>query len=207
MSDKTPLLSPPSDRPFALTDEKYNAECARGKVIGSNFPYHEVQRSLGYSERNTPGLSASDVTRELARHLDNFAKQQGCQLPATREHISRYLWMQASRGMLLWEEILRAARVARRKDRCRPIDHYFGCSQMLGKPGTKKKGELLKWVRYIVQEGLCAKCGTEFPYNVLTLDRIIPGREQGNYVWSNVQLLCGPCHKRKDDCDQKAKLP
>ena len=205
MPDKTPLLPPPSDRPFALTDEKFSAECARGEVKGSNFPYREVQSLLGYSERNTPGLSASGVTDELARYLHNFAKQQGRPLPATRDHISRYLWVQASRGMLPWEEILRAVRVARRKDLCRPIAHYFGYSQML-EPGTRKKGELLKWVRYIAQEGVCAGCSAEFPYSDLEKDRRKPGREQGNYVWSNVQLLCRPCHERKDNYGQTAKL-
>ena len=207
MSDKTHLLPSPSDRPFALTEEKFSTGSACGEVKGSNFPYHEVQSLPGYSERNTSGLSASGVTSELARYVDNFAKEQGRQLPATQEHISRYLWMQASRSMLPWEEILRAVRVARRKGLCRPIAHHFGYSQLLEKPGTKKRGELLKWVWYIAQEGVCAICGTEFPYNSLTVDRIIRGREQGIYKWSNVQLLCGPCHNLKDNCDQKVKRP
>ena len=64
-----------AERPFAITAEKYNAEYASGKVTGSKFPHHEVRRLPGYAERNTPGLTRSDVTKELARHLTEYAER------------------------------------------------------------------------------------------------------------------------------------
>ena len=207
MSDKTHLLPPPSDRPFALTDEKYSTESACGEVKGSNFPYHEVQSLPGYSERNTSSLSAYDVTNEAARCLEDFAKQQGGSLGYRQRDISFYLWMQASRSMLPWKDILREGRLARKKDPCRPVAHYFGYCHILGKDDSKRNKALLKLARYIIQEGVCAGCNTEFPYNRLTVDRIIRGREQGIYKWSNVQLLCRPCHNLKDNCEQKVKRP
>ena len=199
MSDESHLLPSTSDQPFALTAEKYNAECARGEVKGSNFHYHEVQSLPGYSERDTPGLSASDVTNEVAHCLEDFAKQQGGSLGYRQRDISFYLWMQASRSMLPWKDILREGRLAGKKDPYRPVAHYFGYCHILGKDDSKRKKALLKLVRYVVQEGVCAGCNTEFPYTGLTRDRIKPGREQGNYVWSNMQLMCRPCHERKDN--------
>ena len=90
LSDKTHLLPSPSDRPFALTEEKYSTESACGEVKGSNFPFHEVQSLPGYSERNTSGLSASGVTSEagpLCRQTSQ--RNKVAQLPATqRAHIA-----------------------------------------------------------------------------------------------------------------------
>ena len=54
--------TPSAEQPFATTAEKYDTESASGKVTGSNFPYREVQRLPGYSERRKPGLAAVDVT-------------------------------------------------------------------------------------------------------------------------------------------------
>ena len=74
------MSSPPkatSERPFAIIAEKYNAEYASGKVTGSKFPHHEVRDLPGYAERNTPGLTGSDVTKDLARHLTEYADRHG----------------------------------------------------------------------------------------------------------------------------------
>ena len=54
--------TPSDDRPFAKTIEKSNAEYANGKEIRSNFPYDAVRNLPGYTERETPGLAAVDVT-------------------------------------------------------------------------------------------------------------------------------------------------
>ena len=67
MPHKNHLLPPTSKRPFATTAERYNDEHSRGNVKGSNFPHHEVRSLPGYSERDKPGLTAADVTNELAR--------------------------------------------------------------------------------------------------------------------------------------------
>ena len=197
MPHKNHLLPPTSKRPFATPAERYNDEHSRGNVKGSNFPHHEVRSLPGYSERDKPGLTAADVTNELARYLAEFAKQQGSPLPYQQRDISHYLWLQASRRMLAWEVILRVVRWARKTDSRPPVAHYFGYWHILGKEGTKKKKELLKLVWYITQEGVCNGCGAEFQYSDLTRDRTKPGNAQGNYVLPNVKLMCGPCNNRK----------
>ena len=197
MPDNNHLLTPTSKRPFATTADGYNDEQASGNVKGSNFPHHEVRSLSGYSERDRPCLTAADVTNELACCLAEYAKQKGSPLPYQQRDMSHYLWLQASRRMLAWEEILSVVRVARKGGRRQPVAHYFGYWHILGKEGTKKKKELLKLVRYITQEGACDGCGTEFQFSDLTLDRIKPGKAKGEYVLPNVQLMCGPCNNRK----------
>ena len=78
-----------AEPPFAATIEKYNIEHAHGKVTVSNFPYHVIQSLPGYTERDTPGLTASDLTRELARYLAEYAARQGLSdsLPGTRRRL------------------------------------------------------------------------------------------------------------------------
>ena len=65
----------------------------------------------------TPELAAGDVTNDLARNLAEYAEQKGCPLPYQQRQISHYLWIQASRRMLAWEEILSAVRAAQKRDR------------------------------------------------------------------------------------------
>ena len=193
MPDKIRPLSPISKRPFAATLE------------GSNFPYHEVRDLPGYAKRDTPALGATGVTSELARYLVEYAKRKGSPLPYQEQDISFYLWRQASRRMLPWEEILRVVRATRKRDRCQPIAHYFGYLQILGKKETTRVKKRIKLVRYIAQEGECAGCGEEFQFSDLTLDRIKPGKLHGEYVLSNVQLMCQRCNNaKKANYDQEA---
>ena len=57
----------------------------------------------------------------------------------------------------------------------------------------------MKLVRYVTQEGECSGCLKEFRFDQLTLDRIMPGKVNGTYELSNVQLMCQPCNNRKGD--------
>ena len=188
------LLSQTTERPFETTAEKYNAEYAIGKVTGSNFPYREVHGLTGYTKRNTPGLAAVDVTNELTRHLAEYAERNGCPLPYRQREMSQYLWIQASRGMLKWEEILHVVRGTRKRDPHQPIAHYFGYRAIVETRGSARDKKLIKLIRYITQEGACAGCGTEFRFDDLTLDRIKPGQARGTYELPNVQLMCQPCN-------------
>ena len=197
MPDKNHLLTPTSKRPFATTADRYNDEQASGNVKGSNFPHHEVRSLPGYSERDRPCLTAAGVTNELACCLAEYAKQQGSLLPYQQRDMSHYLWLQASRRMLAWEEILSVVRVARKRGRRQPIGHYFGYCRILGKNGTTRAKKRIKLVRYISQEGACVGCRTEFQFSDLTLDRIKPGKAKGEYVLPNVQLMCRPCNNHK----------
>ena len=191
------LLTQTAERPFATTAEKYTAEYASGKVTGSNFPYREVHSLTGYTKRNTPGLAAVDVTNELTRHLAEYAERNGCPLPYQQREMSQYLWIQASRGMLTWEEILPVVRATRKRDPHQPIAHYFGYRAIMETKGTARDKKLIKLIRYITQEGDCAGCRTEFRFDDLTLDRIKPGHAGGTYELPNVQLMCQPCNKVK----------
>lgn len=188
------------EQPFATTREKCKIEMANGKVKGTNFPYHMVRNLPGYQERDKPGLAAVDVTNELARHLTEYAQQKGCPLPYRRRDISHYLWMQASRRMLDWDEILSVVRAAQRRGRDKPIAHYFGYRVMIEAKGTARDKKLIKLVRYVLQEGECIGCGNEFGFDDLTLDRILPGKANGAYELLNVQLMCEPCNNLKGDC-------
>ena len=105
--------------------------------------------------------------------------------------------MQTSRGMLAWDEILRAVRATKKRDRHKPIAHYFGYCPIIGKKGSAKDKRLIKLVRYVTQEGQCAGCRTEFRFDDLTLDRILPGKAKGTYELPNVQLMCQPCNNSK----------
>ena len=195
--DISRCADPNDERPFAKTLDKCNAEMANGEVKGSNFPYHTVRNLPGYTERDNPGVAAVDVTNELARHLSEYAEQKGCQLPYRLRDISQYLWMQASRRMLAWDEILSVVRAARKKDRDKPISHYFGYRAMIETKGTARDKKLIKLIRYVTQEGECTGCGNEFGFDDLTLDRILPGKANGTYQLPNVQLMCEPCNNRK----------
>ena len=190
--------TPTADPPFATTAEKYNRECASGEVTGSNFPHHKVESLPGYTERRTPGLSGSDVTRELARHLAEYSARNGAPFPYSQRDIARYLWMQASRGMLAWDEILTVVRSTIKRDRQRPIAHYFGYRDIFNTKGSARDKKLIKLSRYVTQEGKCPLCRKEFPFDNLTLDRILPGKMGGPYELTNVQLMCQPCNNDKD---------
>ena len=188
---------PSDDRPFAKTIEKSNAEYANGKEIRSHFPYHEIRSLPGYTERETPGLAAVDVTNELARHLSAYAELKGCSLLYRQRDISQYLWVQASRRMLVWNEILSVVRAAQKRDPHKPVAHYFGYAEVIETNGTARDKKLIKLTRYVTQEGECAGCQTEFPFDHLTLDRIKPGKAEGDYQLANVQLMCEPCNNLK----------
>ncbi len=186
-----------SERPFAATIEKYNAEYASSKVTGSNFPYHKIQRLSGYSERHTPGLAAIDLTNQLAKHLVEYAENEGCPLPYQRRDISQYVWLQASRGMLDWDEVISIVRANRKRDGHHQISHYFGYCEVVEPKGTAKYKKLIKLIRYITQEGECAGCQKELQFSDLTRDRIRPGALDGEYKLLNVQLMCKHCNNEK----------
>lgn len=197
MPDANYPSSPAAERPFATTSERYNVEYASGKVTASNFPHHEVRSLPGYVERNTPGLTGSDVTKELARHLTVYAERHGVPLPYEQRDIAIYLWSQASRNMLAWNEIFKVIRATRKWNGIQPIAHYFGYRSIMGKAGRARDRKLIKLIRYINQEGECNGCHRELPFNGLTLDRIRPGKYDGGYNLPNVQLMCQPCNNRK----------
>ena len=192
-----PSRTPTAGQPFATTAEKYNTECASREVTGSNFPHNEVVSLPGYTERGTPGLSGSDVTRELARHLAAYGARKICPLPYSQRDIAWYLWLQASRGMLAWGEILKVVRSTKKRDRQKPIAHYYGYRDILNTKGSARDKKLIKLFRYVTQEGECPGCRKEFPSDDLTLDRILPGKIGGLYELRNVQLMCQPCNNGK----------
>ena len=185
------------ERPFASTAEKYNSEHASGKVTVCNFPYDEIQSLPSYSERGTPGVSGSGVAKELAKHLMDYAAAEGCSIQYHQRDIAQYFWMQASRGMLEWKEVLSVVRANRKRDHHQQIAHHFGYREVVGPKGKAGKMRLIKLVRYILQEGVCAGCQTEFSYGDLKRDRIKSGKLGGKYELPNVQLMCEPCNNAK----------
>ena len=120
-------------------------------------------------------------------------------MPGEQRDIAIYLWLQASRGLLAWDEIFNVVRATRKRNGPQPITHYFGYRSIMRKAGRAKDKKLIKLIRYTTQEGVCNGCRREFPFNDLTLDRIQPGKANGGYNLSNVQLMCQPCNHRKAD--------
>ena len=188
---------PAEERPFASTAEKYNSEHASGKVTVSNFPYDELQSLPGYSERDTPAITGSDVAKELAKHLTDYAAVEGCPIQYQQRDIAHYFWMQASRGMLAWNEVLSVVRANRKRDPHKQIAHYFGYCEVVEQKGSARDKRLIKLTRYMTQEGVCTGCRTEFQFSDLTLDRNKPGKYDGVYKLPNVQLMCRPCNNLK----------
>ena len=186
-----------AERPFGSTVAKYNMEHARGKVTVSNLPYHEIQSLPGYTTRDRPGLTASDVTRDLARYLAEFADSNGCPIPFEERDVAFYLWMQASREMLEWAQVLEVVRANWKRDRLKKVSHHFGYGEIIEEKGRANIRTLIKLVRYIMQEGICAGCQVEFRYDELTRDRTRPGVAGGEYELSNVTLMCNDCNQAK----------
>ena len=99
--------------------------------------------------------------------------------------------------MLEWEAVLSVVHANRKRDHHQRIAHYFGYREMVWPKGKSGKMMLIKLVRYITQEGVCAGCQTEFSYGDLKRDRIKPGKLGGEYELPNVQLMCEPCNDAK----------
>ncbi len=189
--------SPTLGRLFAAAAEKYNEESASGKLTGSRFPYEQVQNLPGYKERLTPSLSKSDVTRELARYLAEYAEMNGKPLRYSQRDIQGYLFIQAERDMLPWERILTTVRACQVQDRDKPISHYFGYGAIIETKGQARDRTLIKLVQYVDQTGECTGCKKEFRLDELTLDHINPRSANGKLELTNVQLMCKPCNNEK----------
>ncbi len=182
---------------FEAVAKKYNAKSANGQLTGSKFPYDHIQSLAGYKQRTTPGLSKSDVTRELARYLKEFAERNDKQLGYSQRDITGYLFIQAERGMLPWGRIFATVRACQVQDRDKPISHYFGYEAFIQTKGQAKKKILIKLVQYVNQEGQCFECRKEFPFDDITLDHDIPLSAKGPTELTNMQLMCKPCNNEK----------
>lgn len=43
----------------------------------------------------------------------------------------------------------------------------------------------------------CAHCGAQLDFATVTADRVVPGRDGGRYVRSNLRPSCAPCANRQ----------
>ena len=50
---------------------------------------------------------------------------------------------------------------------------------------------------YGEQEGVCAGCGTHFPFRVMQVDHKVPQSKGGSDHYDNLQMLCSGCNLRK----------
>ena len=188
-----------TDEPFAITKARSNAARAAGKKLVSNFPYQELQSLPGYKERDTPSLSATDVAKEIARHLITYAARKDCPIPHTARDVAVYLYCQTSLGSIEWEDILRVVRATTKRDREQRISHHFGYREFIGPKGRARNKDLIKLVCYIKQQGICSRCQREFPYKKLTWDHTRPRARGGSDHPSNATVMCWPCNQAKGD--------
>ena len=63
----------------------------------------------------------------------------------------------------------------------------------------KGKGMFIR--QYARQGGVCPICGKGFPMEEFTRDHIVPRGKFGSPEWTNIRLLCQPCHilRHKED--------
>ncbi len=77
-----------------------------------------------------------------------------------------------------------------------------------GHKSKQRNSRQVKRLREILSElygKKCAYCGeTDLK---LTIDHIWPKSEGGTWELTNLQLLCWPCHSRKDGPQRKRKAP
>ena len=71
-----------------------------------------------------------------------------------------------------------------------------------GPPARTDLGELPNYRThrhrlYGEQEGICAGCGTHFPFRVMEVDHILPRSRGGTDHPDNLQLLCSGCNRSK----------
>ena len=50
-----------------------------------------------------------------------------------------------------------------------------------------------------LQKGRCKYCGIKLPISYFEIDHKTPVARRGGDNWGNLQILCGPCNRRKGD--------
>ena len=173
--------------------------CKTGYFLCNRGYLCKAIRTLpGYTKRAGPGLTASDVAKDAARYLAEYADTEGCPMPYEGRDVGFYLWMQAGRKNLEWDTIVKLVSANRKRDPEKNSARYFGHREVIEEEkGRAEKRDLSRLVRYVVQEGVCSGCQVEFQYGDLTLDRTKPGAAGGEYELSNVTLMCQPCNNAK----------
>jgi hypothetical protein len=71
---------------------------------------------------------------------------------------------------------------------------FFDDSPVRARIGKAEKAPLYKY-----QNGRCNYCGVKLEMAYLEIDHKTPVARYGSNRFSNFQLLCGPCNKRKGD--------
>ena len=106
--------------------------------------------------------------------------------------------MQAGREKLECATILGVVSANRKRDPGKMSARYFGHREVIEEEkGRAEKRDLIRLIRYVMQEGICSGCRVEFPCVELTLDRTKPGAAGGKYELSNLSLMCQPCNNAK----------
>ena len=88
-------------------------------------------------------------------------------------------------------------------DRILGYRSLWGGANTLEKPPSRTdQGELPDYRThrhrlYGEQEGVCAGCGTHFPFRVMDVDHILPRSQGGTDHADNLQMLCSGCNRSK----------
>lgn len=85
----------------------------------------------------------------------------------------------------------RATREARRLERAHAVQAQQAAPVGPGRRAISREVRLAVWER---DGGRCVECGTDFD---LQYDHVIPVALGGATTTENLQLLCGPCNRRK----------
>jgi 5-methylcytosine-specific restriction endonuclease McrA len=75
-----------------------------------------------------------------------------------------------------------------------------------GRPGGDQRGSTRnrrarkRWLLATFGDGEicpCSHCGAPLRFETMTADRIVPGRDGGRYVRTNIRPSCAPCANRQ----------
>jgi 5-methylcytosine-specific restriction endonuclease McrA len=150
-------------------------------------------------------MKAADRKRYAANREASKATQKKWR-EANREARSEYLAEWRARHGHAWLEYGReyrkqnAARISEQRR------EYYANNASVFKDARQRRRALLANVefepvdRLAIYErdgGKCRSCGEDVPAASFELDHIVPLVLGGPHVWSNLQVLCMPCNRRK----------
>lgn len=75
----------------------------------------------------------------------------------------------------------------------------------LARRGPTANARLVRQLTNARGHAHCAGCGVDYAANALEVDHVVPLADGGSDNFSNLQVLCKPCHTAKTTAEQAAR--